>query len=115
MLGQYGHFTRSPEKIEYAINRYFNEGKRLLGVLEKQLEGKKYVCGEYSIADMAIYPWLSFLPRMSPWKDFLATEFPNVAKYIALVAARPAVAQGSQVLMDKLPPHIRAQLENPEK
>lgn len=59
MLGQNHHFNRfAPEKIPYAIDRYVNETKRLYGVLNKQLIGQKFVAGEYSIADMAILPWI---------------------------------------------------------
>ena len=59
MLGQNHHFSRfAPERIAYATERYVNESKRLYGVLNKQLVGQDYVAGEYSIADMAIFPWL---------------------------------------------------------
>jgi len=59
MLGQNHHFSRfAPEKIPYAIERYLNETKRLYNVLNKQLIGQKFVAGEYSIADMAILPWI---------------------------------------------------------
>ena len=83
MMGQYAHFSRyAPEKLEYAIARYSNELKRLIGVLEKQLKGKEYVCGEYSIADMAIYPWVYYLPTVEPYKTMLENDCPNVTQYV---------------------------------
>src|SRR5208337_2386084 len=58
MLGQAGHFRNyAPEKLAYAIERYTNEARRLFGVLDTQLKGKDYIAGDYSIADMASYPW----------------------------------------------------------
>jgi GST-like protein len=95
MLGQAHHFRRfAAEKIPYAIDRYSAEAKRLYGVLEKQLEKGEYVVGnDYSIADIAIYPWT----QRYEWQGIDLKEFPNVARWCASLAARPAVAKGMAV------------------
>ncbi|MGE8538839.1 MAG: glutathione S-transferase family protein [Acinetobacter sp.] len=88
MLGQNHHFSRfAPERIAYATERYVNESKRLYGVLNKQLVGQDYVAGEYSIADMAIFPWL----LRHDWQQINLEDYPEVAKYIERLNARPAV------------------------
>ena len=88
MLGQNHHFSQfAAEKIPYAIERYVNETKRLYGVLNTQLTGKKYVAGEYSIADMAILPWiLSYA-----WQQIQIDDYPYVKDYMQRLTARPAV------------------------
>jgi GST-like protein len=94
MLGQNHHFNRfAKEKIPYAIDRYINETKRLYGVLEKQLIGQNYVAGEYSIADMAIFPWLC----RYEWQSIELDEFPNVKAYIQRMNARPAVQKALSI------------------
>ena len=88
MLGQNHHFNRyAPEQIDYAINRYVNETARLYGVLDRQLEGRDYVTGEYSIADMATYPFA--VPYEAQKQDL--NDFPNVKRWFETMAARPAV------------------------
>ncbi|MEV4849779.1 glutathione S-transferase family protein [Acinetobacter lwoffii] len=88
MLGQNHHFSRfAPERIAYATERYVNESKRLYGVLNKQLVGQEYVAGEYSIADMAIFPWL----LRHDWQQINLEDYPEVFKYIDRLNARPAV------------------------
>jgi len=88
MLGQNHHFSRfAPERISYATERYVNESKRLYGVLNKQLVGQDYVAGEYSIADMAIFPWL----LRYEWQQINLADYPEVAKYIDRLNARPAI------------------------
>lgn len=88
MLGQNHHFSRfAPERIAYATERYVNESKRLYGVLNKQLIGQKYVAGEYSIADMAILPWL----LRHEWQQIPLKDYPHVQDYIERLTARPAV------------------------
>ncbi|EKE23321.1 MAG: hypothetical protein ACD_6C00524G0002 [uncultured bacterium] len=88
MLGQNHHFSRfAPERIAYATERYVNESKRLYGVLNKQLVGQEYVAGEYSIADMAILPWL----LRHDWQQINLEDYPEVSKYIDRLNARPAV------------------------
>jgi len=94
MAGQANHFRRyAPVQIEYGVNRYTNELRRLLGVLEKQLEGKKFVCGELSIADFAIFGWARTLERIG--QD--PADTPNVMRWIKMMEARPATARGLAV------------------
>jgi len=101
MLGQAGHFRNyAPEKIPYAIDRYTNEAKRLFGILDKQLRGKDHVAGEYSIADMASYPWTLAVK----WLEIPLEEFPDMARWQAAMEARPAVARGMQLLADRRRP-----------
>lgn len=87
MLGQNHHFSvYAPEKIPYAINRYVNETNRLYGVLDRRLEGRAFIAGEnYSIADMASYPWIV------PWKrqGQNLDDFPNLRRWFDAVRARP--------------------------
>jgi GST-like protein len=96
MLGQTHHFRiYAPEKVEYAINRYTNETRRLYGVMEKELGKKRFIAGkDYSIADMAIFPWTR------SWKNQGVTleEFPNVLRWHEEIAARPAVKRGVEIL-----------------
>ncbi|ATO19588.1 glutathione S-transferase [Acinetobacter sp. LoGeW2-3] len=88
MLGQNHHFSRfAPERIPYATERYVNETKRLYGVLDKQLVGQDYVAGEYSIADMAIFPWL----LRYEWQGIDLANYAEVSRYIERMKARPAV------------------------
>jgi len=88
ILGQNHHFSRfAPERIAYATERYVNESKRLYGVLNKQLVGQEYVAGEYSIVDMAIFPWL----LRHDWQQITLEDYPEVSKYIDRLNARPAV------------------------
>ncbi|WP_022686092.1 glutathione S-transferase N-terminal domain-containing protein [Sphingomonas phyllosphaerae] len=88
MLGQNHHFTRyAPEKVPYAIDRYLSETARLYGVLDRQLAGRSFVTGEdYTVADMACFPWI--LPE-AQGQDI--AQFPNLARWHADIAARPAV------------------------
>ena len=96
MLGQAHHFRiYAPEKIEYAVNRYSNEAKRLYGVMDKQLGGTRYLAGnDYSIADIATFPW------SRSWKNqgIELDEFPNVKRWFDEISARPAVIRGVEVL-----------------
>ncbi|MDH1437413.1 glutathione S-transferase N-terminal domain-containing protein [Acinetobacter johnsonii] len=88
MLGQNHHFIKfAPERIAYATERYVNETKRLYGVLDKQLFGQNYVAGEYSIADMAIFPWI----LRYEWQQIDINDYPNVKAYMERIQARPAV------------------------
>jgi len=98
MLGQAHHFrVYAPEKIDYAINRYSNEAKRLYGVVDKQLGVTgAFIAGEYSVADMAIYPW--FVPHER--QGIAIEDFPHVKRWMAEIKARPAVARGVAVLKD---------------
>jgi GSH-dependent disulfide-bond oxidoreductase len=88
MLGQNHHFNQyAPEKIPYAIQRYIKETERLYGVLDRQLQDREYVVGEYSIADMAVYPWT--VPHQSQEIDL--NNFPNVKRWFESIQSRPAV------------------------
>jgi GST-like protein len=90
MAGQNHHFgTFAPEKIPYAIERYTKETARLYGVLNKRLADRDYVAGEYSIADMAIYPWIVPYERQ---KQNLA-DFPHVKRWFEAITARDAVVR----------------------
>jgi len=102
MLGQAHHFLQyAPEKIEYAVNRYRNEAKRLYGVLDRQLKSSEWLaCGEYTIADMATMPWLRFPERQGVDIE----EFPNVKRWRDRIAARPAVKRAVEVLADRRRP-----------
>ncbi len=94
MLGQNHHFNQfAPERIAYAAERYINETKRLYGVLNKHLIGQKYVAGEYSIADMAILPWL----LRHEWQSIALEDYPQVKDYIERLTARPAVQKALSI------------------
>jgi GST-like protein len=96
MLGQTHHFRiYAPEKIEYAVNRYSNEAQRLYGVMNKRLASSKYLGGpEYSIADIAVYPWLrSWKNQGIDWNDF-----PHLKGWFDEIGKRPAVQRGVDVL-----------------
>ena len=96
MLGQAHHFRMyAPEKIPYAVDRYTNEAKRLYGVMNRRLAKSKYLGGaEYSIADIAIFPWLrSWKNQGIDWIDF-----PHLKGWFDEIAARPAVMRGVEVL-----------------
>jgi len=94
MLGQNHHFRNyAPEKIPYAIKRYEDEASRLYGVLDKRLKGRDYVAGDYSIADMAIFSWTRGHERQGIDK----ADFPNFARWLDVIAARPAVQKAVKV------------------
>ncbi|MCG8691509.1 MAG: glutathione S-transferase N-terminal domain-containing protein [Minwuiales bacterium] len=91
MCGQAHHFRQyAPEKIEYGIDRYTNEVGRLYRVLDKQLQGEEYVCGDYSIADMAIYPWVILYERQGQTLE----DTPDLKRWMGTMKARPAVRAG---------------------
>lgn len=88
MLGQNHHFNQyAPEKLPYAMKRYTDETHRLYGVLNKQLEGRDFIAGDYSIADMACLGWARGWER----QGMDIAEFPNVGRWIDALMARPAV------------------------
>jgi GSH-dependent disulfide-bond oxidoreductase len=96
MLGQAHHFRiYAPQKIPYAIERYTNEAKRLYGVMNKRLAKRRYLGGpEYSIADIATFPWLrSWKNQGIDWDDY-----PHLKGWFDEIAARPAVMRGVEVL-----------------
>lgn len=99
IIGQAGHFTnQAPEKIPYAIQRFVGESVRILGVLETGLDGRDHLAGEYTIADMATYPWVIAawepLTRMLPEK---VGELGGVRRWLDRVGSRPAVEHGMAV------------------
>lgn len=98
MLGQTHHFRiYAPEKIDYAVNRYTAEAKRLYGVMNLQLRTHRYIAGNrYSIADIAIFPWLrSWQNQGIDWADY-----PQLKAWFDKIAQRPAVQRGVEVLAD---------------
>jgi GSH-dependent disulfide-bond oxidoreductase len=99
MLGQAGHFRNAaPEKIPYAIERYTNESRRLFNVLDRRLAEVAFVAGDYSIADIATYPWIVAALKAQP--EQLDTR-PNLKRWIGALAARPAVQKGMAVMADQ--------------
>lgn len=87
MAGQNHHFNAyAPEKIEYAINRYVNETGRLYAVLNKQLADREFVAGDYSIADIAAYPWIVPYERQNQNLE----DFPHLKRWFETIKARPA-------------------------
>ena len=105
MLGQAHHFRiYAPEKIQYAIDRYTNEAKRLYRVIDKQLAHNDYMAGEeYTIADIAIFPWLrSWKNQGIDWADY-----PHAKRWFDMIGARPAVMRGVEKLA-----HLREPLTN---
>ncbi len=90
MAGQNHHFTQyAPEKIAYAIDRYVGETARLYAVLDKRLADREFVAGDYSIADMAAYPWI--VPYQRQQQDLI--DFPNLKRWFEAIQARPAVVR----------------------
>ncbi|MBD2089828.1 glutathione S-transferase N-terminal domain-containing protein [Microcoleus sp. FACHB-1515] len=88
MAGQNHHFVQyAPEKIPYAIDRYVKETNRLYGVLDRQLAGRDFLAGEYSIADMASYPWI--VPYERQQQNL--SDFPNLQRWFEAIRDRPAV------------------------
>jgi GST-like protein len=88
MAGQNHHFVQyAPERIPYAAERYVNETNRLYGVLDRRLADREFVAGEYSIADMACYPWI--VPHKRQLQNL--ADFPHLQRWFAAIAARPAV------------------------
>jgi GST-like protein len=86
--GQNNHFSNyATDKIPYAMDRYRNEVNRLYGVLDRRLDGRDYVAGEYSIADMAIYPWI--VPHERQHQNI--ADFPNIKRWLDAIFERPAV------------------------
>ena len=98
MFGQFNHFVHyAPEKLPYAMKRYENEVHRLYRVMNTRLEGRDYVAGEYSIADMALIGWTRDLVRYHADTG----EFPNVKRWIDTLLARPAVQRGLALKADQ--------------
>jgi GSH-dependent disulfide-bond oxidoreductase len=93
-LGQVHHFVKyNPGKAPYAEERYLKEAHRLYGVLDRRLADREFVAGEYSIADIAIWPWISRFE----WQTIELAKYPNVKRWYGAIANRPAVQRGYQV------------------
>ena len=94
MFGQLNHFKKfAPEKIPYAIERYEKETLRLYGVLDKQLMEREYLCGDYSIADIATYPWVAIYE----FQGLTLDSHPNLKRWVETMQQRPAVQRGMAV------------------
>jgi len=94
MFGQVHHFLRAAkEQVPYAIERYTKETKRLYGVLNERLKGNDYLAGDYSIADIATYPWVA----RYEWHRTDLNDFPAVKRWFDAISARPAVKKGMAV------------------
>jgi GST-like protein len=94
MFGQTHHFLRAAkEQVPYAIERYTKETRRLYGVLNEHLKDHAYLAGDYSIADIATYPWVS----RHEWHKVDLTDFPHVKRWYDAISARPAVQKGMNV------------------
>ena len=97
MLGQHGHFALyADEKIPYAIERYRNETLRLFTVLDKRLANREHICGEYSIADMACWPWVLTYKSQSIELE----DFPQVRRWYDRLKSRPALRKGYDVMRE---------------
>jgi GST-like protein len=106
MAGQNNHFKNyAVEKLPYAINRYLDEVNRLYGVLNKRLADRDFIAGDYSIADMASYPWVTIYERQGQNID----EFPRLKRWVETIKARPAVvrAYDKAKAINPNPPGIR--------
>lgn len=101
MFGQNNHFRNyAPEKVPYAITRYENEAHRLYGVLNRRLDGRDFVAGDYSIADMALVGWL----KGHETQGIAIAEFPNVMRWLDTLLARPAVDRGLKLGAERRTP-----------
>ena len=99
MLGQAHHFRRyAPEQIQYAVDRYTNEAKRIYGVIDKRVAEAGYLAGDYSIADIATYPWL----RTHHWQGQKLEDFPHLKRWYETIEARPAVQRGLAVMKEEV-------------
>lgn len=94
MLGQTHHFVKfHPQESEYANQRYLNENRRLYKVLDERLAGREYLTDEYSIADIATWPWISRFE----WQTMDLNDYPNLKRWYLAIAGRPAVQRGYYV------------------
>jgi GSH-dependent disulfide-bond oxidoreductase len=93
MFGQANYFFRLEEKVPYAIDRFHKEALRLYRVLEQELSKKEFLAGEYSIADIATYPWVG----RHDIHQVNLEDFPNVKRWFDKISARPAVQKGMEI------------------
>src|SRR6476660_8343817 len=102
MSGQNNHFSNyATDKIPYAMDRYRNEVNRLYGVMERRLADRPFLAGEYSIADMASYPWAALHDR----QHHKIADFPNLKKWRGVIAARPATVHAYDIVQKVNPNH----------
>ncbi|SDC24954.1 GST-like protein [Variovorax sp. CF079] len=98
MMGQAQHFFRyASESVPYGVSRYQNETRRLLKVMDDRLEGREYLCGTYSIADMACFPWI----RIHKMTGVALSDFPRIEAWYGRVRSRPAVGRAMDLLRDR--------------
>lgn len=101
MLGQNGHFHGyASEDLPYAKKRYLNETKRLYTVMDRQLAESEFIAGDYSLADMAIYPWM--VPVIRDLHRMDIKDYPNVERWHDVVASRPAVQRAESLMVDRM-------------
>jgi GST-like protein len=99
MLGQAHHFRQyAPEPIDYAVKRYTNEASRLYNVIDQRLAKVPYLAGDYSIADIAVFPWLRPYERQGQKLE----DHPNLKRWFDAINARPAVQKGLQLMKDRV-------------
>ena len=111
MLGQNHHFSRyAPEKIPYAIDRYVKETNRLYGVLNKRLAGRSFIAGDYSIADMACYPWIVPYERQGQKLE----DFPYLKRWFEEIKGRPATVR-AYALAKEVNPQVGAPMSEEAK
>ena len=107
MLGQAHHFRKySKITVPYAVDRYTKEATRIYNVLDKRLGITPFLAGDYSIADMAVNPWL----RPYRWQGQELSEFSNLQRWYSAVRERPAVQRGLKVMEERLKPKTRVSL-----
>jgi GST-like protein len=111
MAGQAAHFNYQKEKITYAIERYTNESRRLYGVLDKRLGESEYVAHDYSIADMALWPWIRGYKALG----IDLAELPNLQRWFKQIGAREAVRKGSSIGKEEFAARQREMRGTPEK
>ncbi len=99
MHGQAHHFVRyAPRDNSYALDRYLNEARRLMRVMDRRLAAAKYLAGAYSIADIACWPWI----RGARLIDIAVDDYPDLARWYRAIEARPAVQRGGAIINDKI-------------
>jgi len=100
-FGECGHFRGyAPEPYPYSIERYYKETLRLYGLMDQQLKNRPFLAGEYSIADIAVFPWT--MPMVRKLHELDIDEFPSVKQWSEKIQARPAVQRGVALLEDRI-------------
>jgi GST-like protein len=111
MHGQAHHFIRyAPERVPYPTERYLREATRLLGVMERRLAQAEFLAGDYSIADIACWPWIRAVRLISLTLD----DYPQLRRWYQAIEQRPAVQRGGRVIDDSVktrPPSSKVELD----